>query len=79
MKKSKQYFVLTYDPESGGFTPQLGVRSGPYTLFGLREPLRELRGMGYEASRFPRAPVKFGNGKTELVGDGDLSVLVEVR
>lgn len=46
-----RYRVLTYDPESGRFTPQLGVRSGPYTLFGLRKALRKLQGMGYAAHR----------------------------
>ena len=76
--KQKQYFVLTYDMDSEEFTPQVGVRAGPYTLFGLRKPLRELRSMGYEASRFPRTQLNSG-GNVELVGDGDSSVLVESR
>ena len=47
MSSPKLYRVLTWDSERQAFTPQRGVRSGPYTLFGLRRPLRKLRTMGY--------------------------------
>lgn len=33
------------------FTPQRGVRTGPYSLWGLRKPLRKLRAMGYSARK----------------------------
>jgi hypothetical protein len=46
-----RYYVTTYDPERGDFTPQAGVRTGPYTLFGLRRALRALRTWGYPATR----------------------------
>jgi len=46
-----RYYVLTYDPERGEYTPQRGVRKGPYTLFGLRKALRQLEEMGYEARK----------------------------
>lgn len=49
--KRARYEVLTWDPETGRFTPQKGVRKGPYTLFGLRKALRQLREMGYAARR----------------------------
>jgi hypothetical protein len=54
MKRPK-YYVLTYDPEKEEFTPQKGVRQGPYTLFGLRKPLRKLENLGYgpPASKSP--------------------------
>ncbi len=54
MKKpaKPKYRVLTWDGEKGKFTPQSGVRSGPYTLFGLRKALRALRGCGYSARRY---------------------------
>lgn len=50
MKKQK-YTVLTWDFDKEKFTPQKGVRSGPYTLWGLRRALRKLRQMGYSADR----------------------------
>ena len=49
--KKPRYYVDTYDPEKEKFTPQRGVRRGPYTLFGLRTALRKLRDMGYQADR----------------------------
>lgn len=48
---SPHYRIRTWDIELQRFTPQRGVRSGPYTLFGLRKALRKLRQMGYEVSR----------------------------
>lgn len=42
-----RYEVLTWDSYKGTFTPQQGVRRGPYTLWGLKRALRKLRGMGY--------------------------------
>ena len=52
MKRRKlRYYVLTWDLNKQTFTPQIGVRKGPYSLFGLRKPLRALRGIGYSADR----------------------------
>lgn len=41
------YDVLTWDTDLQKFTPQTGVRRGPYTLFGTRRALRKLAQMGY--------------------------------
>ena len=46
-----RYYVETYDPEREEFTPQKGVRKGPYSLWGLRKAIRKLRVMGYECGR----------------------------
>jgi hypothetical protein len=46
-----RYRVLTYDPETDRFTPQRGVKSGPWSLWGLRRALRKLRSMGYDTNR----------------------------
>jgi hypothetical protein len=51
MKKRARYEVLTWDADAQKFTPQAGVRRGPYSLFGLRKALRELRGRGYMARK----------------------------
>lgn len=45
------YEVLTWDTDRDRFTPQRGVRRGPYTLFGLRKALRQLQGLGYPCNR----------------------------
>ena len=47
----RRYRVTTWDAERQEFTPQAVVRCGPYTLFGLRGPLRRLQQMGYECGR----------------------------
>lgn len=46
-----KYRILTWDCELQEWTPQAGVRSGPYTLFGLRKAIRQLRALGYEGGR----------------------------
>jgi len=66
-----RYDVTTWDTEAQDFTPQPGVRCGPYSLFGLRKALRRLRDFGYPATRLPHTP---GDGDV-----GDPSVLVERR
>jgi len=48
---SYRYYVRTLDPETGDYTPQKGVRKGPYSLWGLRKAIRKLRGMGYDGGR----------------------------
>ena len=48
---AKRYEVLTWDVDKQHFTPQQGVRRGPYTKWGLRRALRALRDMGYNTSR----------------------------
>ncbi len=47
----RRYYVTTWDSNKEAFTPQRGVRKGPYSLFGLRKALRALRTMGYSAHR----------------------------
>ena len=49
--KRVRYYVETWDYDLQKFTPQKGVRAGPYTLFGLRKALRKLRTFGYDARR----------------------------
>ena len=51
MKRPKIYYVYTYDWELGRFTPQIGVRPGPYTIWGVRRALRRLQGLGYDIGR----------------------------
>jgi hypothetical protein len=48
----QKYRVLTWDADKQRFTPQFGVRQGPYTLFGLRKVIRLLRSMGYGCERW---------------------------
>jgi len=43
----RRYYVETYDYGLGRFTPQKGVRKGPYTLWGLKRALRKLQDLGY--------------------------------
>jgi len=50
-KPKQKYEVLTWDIEKQEFTPQAGVRCGPYSLFGLRRALRKLRAIGYETTK----------------------------
>jgi hypothetical protein len=47
----KRYYVYTWDMDRQSFTPQQGVRCGPYSLFGLRKAFRKLRSMGYAARK----------------------------
>jgi len=42
-----RYWVTTWDSDLDGWTPQNGVRTGPWTLWGLRKAIRKLRAMGY--------------------------------
>ncbi len=46
-----RYEVLTYDIDTGEFTPQQGLKRGPWSKWGLRRALRRLRRMGYEGTR----------------------------
>ena len=50
-KVKAKYYVTTWDMDRQEFTPQRGVRTGPYTLFSLRRALRELRAAGYDARK----------------------------
>ena len=43
----KQYWVYTWDMDRNEFTPQTGVRCGPYTLHELKLALQKLQNMGY--------------------------------
>lgn len=45
------YEVLTWDSDKGKFTPQRGVRRGPWGKWGLRRALRALRDIGYDVHR----------------------------
>lgn len=47
----RRYYVMTLDPSTGDFTPQKGVRKGPYRLFALRQALRALQHLGYDTRR----------------------------
>lgn len=47
----RRYEVLTWDTDLEEFTPQDGVRKGPYTLFGLRKAIRALQKLGYDGYR----------------------------
>ena len=51
MSKRNRYFVTTWDAEREEFTPQQGVRTGPYGLAGLRKAIRKLREYGYSGTR----------------------------
>ena len=52
MQKRRRYYVTTWDTNLQKFTPQPGVRTGPYTQFGLRKALRKLRDeFGYSARK----------------------------
>ena len=46
-----KYRVTTWDMDQQQWTPQQGVRDGPYSLMSLREALRKLQQMGYDTSR----------------------------
>jgi hypothetical protein len=50
-QKKPRYYVETWDTEKQTFTPQQGVRKGPYSLFGLRKALKALRLGGYSACK----------------------------
>ncbi len=50
-RKPYRYYVETWDTDKQDFTPQRGVRCGPYSLFGMRKALRKLREMGYSARK----------------------------
>ena len=45
-----RYDVLTWDHEADRFTPQKGVRRGPWSLMGLRRAIRRLLEMGYDTT-----------------------------
>jgi hypothetical protein len=47
VSQKQKYEVLTWDFDKRDWTPQKGIRRGPYTLFGLRKAIRKLREMGY--------------------------------
>ncbi len=48
---TSRYRVQTWDTYANRFTPQKGVRIGPYSKWALRKALRALRNMGYDTSR----------------------------
>lgn len=51
MVRRAKYRITTWCPATQEFTPQRGVRCGPYRLMGLRKALRKLRRLGYDAGR----------------------------
>lgn len=65
--KRRRYYVETWDPEKEQFSPQPGVRTGPYSLFGLRQAIRKLRRMGYSCDYCSLVGIR---------GRGDPSVLI---
>lgn len=50
------YYVTTLDPETGHYTPQIGIPEGPYSFRGLFAVVRELRRFGYSARYSSRHP-----------------------
>ena len=46
-----RYYVKTWDIGRQAYTAQKGVRTGPYTLFGLRQALRKLKEFGFDADK----------------------------
>ena len=46
-----RYYVLTWDTDKQMFTPQRGVRAGPWSKWELRLPLRALGELGYDVTR----------------------------
>ncbi len=73
--QKSEYYVTTWDMDKQKYTPQKGVRKGPYSLFGLRKALRKLRTMGYSADRYDayvrvdRLPVWTESELAELRGE----------
>ena len=61
-----RYQVRTWDTDKQAFTPQAGVRCGPYSLWGLKWAMRKLQEIGYPCHRR-------GRGRQ----DNDFSVLIE--
>jgi hypothetical protein len=51
MSEKHYYDVTTWEPDGGGFTPQVGCRRGPWSKWGLRKALRRLQELGYETRR----------------------------
>lgn len=47
----RRYYVWTWDADLQKWTPQQGVRCGPYSLWGLKRALRKLQQMGYDCNR----------------------------
>jgi hypothetical protein len=66
-KNRTRYYVETWDTDKQEFTPQICVRKGPYSKWGLRKAIRKLRAMGYPCNYSSRG----GRG-----GDGDPSVSI---
>ncbi len=46
-----RYYVYTWDTDKQDWTPQAGVRCGPWSKWGLRKALRKLREYGYSARK----------------------------
>lgn len=69
-----RYSVGTWDTDAQGFTPQAGLSVGAYniTLAELRQAIRELRNLGYNAHR-----VRFADGSGGWDWDSDPMVLIE--
>ncbi len=57
-----KYCVTTWDFDLQQYTPQIGVRTGPYSLWGLRKAVRKLRSMGYSCYYSS----KLGNGNPSV-------------
>lgn len=64
--KNPRYFVTTWDTETQSFSAQKGVKTGPYSQFGVRKAIRKLRAMGYPA-----------NYSSRLCVTGDPAVFIE--
>lgn len=45
-----RFYVSTWDSEKQTFTAQRGIRTGPYSKWGLRKALRKIEAAGYQIS-----------------------------
>ncbi len=59
-----RYYVTTWDTDKREFTPQKGLRVGPWSKWGLRKAIRALRDIGYACDYSSK-------------GSGDPSVRIE--
>lgn len=74
-----KYYVTTWDIDKQAFTPQHGVRKGPWSLWGLRRALRMLRDMGYQARRGDPSVLVESDGTPPDISPSDEAVYEKER
>lgn len=62
--QGRRYWVETWNLELQQWTPQIGVPHGPHTLWSLRQALRLLRTMGYQADRDDNYTLVYAEGES---------------